>query len=273
VAEKNPRFFVWAAGLHLAEEARVRADFLKVPLRVSTEAPEGDWGALRVAEDGLSLMRSSGDGFFEVSVDFDGAALAARRKKGGSGELLFQAVGRVAKHPCILDVTAGFGRDAFLLASRGHTVTAVERHPILSLLWVEAMARKPWSPATARIIEERLSFIPTDSRYVLAARAKEDARPEVVYIDPMFPQRRKPSAKVKKEAQILQLLVGEDAPDAEELVGLALACATKRVVVKRPLHAPHLGPEPSEKVAGKAVRFDVYLCAQRAPEEIPQGQK
>jgi hypothetical protein len=37
------RAFVWAAGLHLADEARLRADFLDLPLRVSTAPPPG-WG-------------------------------------------------------------------------------------------------------------------------------------------------------------------------------------------------------------------------------------
>jgi 16S rRNA (guanine1516-N2)-methyltransferase len=71
----------------------------------------------------------------------------------------------------------------------------------------------------------------------------------------MFPPRRK-SAKVKKELQLLQLLAhGEDCG----LLEAALAAARK-VVVKRPVKAAPLSAlAPDYSLAGKTVRFDVYL--------------
>ena len=73
--------------------------------------------------------------------------------------------------------------------------------------------------------------------------------PHVCYLDPMFPPRTKSSA-VKKKMQLLQGLLGEGSEDADQegrveeeraLLHVALALAQRRVVVKRPIHAPPLG--------------------------------
>ncbi|HSD97968.1 MAG TPA: class I SAM-dependent methyltransferase, partial [Sulfuricaulis sp.] len=81
---------------------------------------------------------------------------------------------------------------------------------------------------------------------------------EVIYLDPMFPPKRKKSAAVKKEMRLLRDLVGDD-PDAKELLEISRHVALDRVVVKRPDHAPPLAPDPSMSLAGKLVRYDVYL--------------
>src|SRR5690606_28288555 len=102
----------------------------------------------------------------------------------------------------------------------------------------------------------RMHLVCEDSGHLLSRLDKESA-PDVFYIDTMFPERSK-SAKVKKEMQLFQLVVGEDA-DADELLELALGKARHRVVVKRPRHAPALGTgKPGLEFVGKSVRFDVY---------------
>jgi 16S rRNA (guanine1516-N2)-methyltransferase len=74
----------------------------------------------------------------------------------------------------------------------------------------------------------------------------------------MFPQRSK-SAKVKKDLQALQFLIGQD-PDTTELFEMAMLVATKRVVVKRPRKSPTLtNLKPSHTIEGSTIRFDVYL--------------
>ena len=81
--------------------------------------------------------------------------------------------------------------------------------------------------------------------------------PDVIYLDPMFPERMK-SALVKKEMRILHRLVGEDV-DADQLLAIALKRARKRVVVKRPRLAPTLiNVSPSFCVKGESIRYDVY---------------
>lgn len=84
-------------------------------------------------------------------------------------------------------------------------------------------------------------------------------RPQVVYLDPMFPHRNK-SALVKKEMRVFQSLVGAD-QDADDLLAPARRLATKRVVVKRPDYAPPLaGVATVNAVATKGHRFDIYAA-------------
>jgi len=96
--------------------------------------------------------------------------------------------------------------------------------------------------------------------------APEDQRPEVVFLDPMYPHRQK-SALVKKEMRLLRQLVGDD-EDASDLLVTALARARRRVVVKRPRLAPTLtGPAPGFQIIAPNTRFDVYPISRQRPAE------
>jgi 16S rRNA (guanine1516-N2)-methyltransferase len=89
---------------------------------------------------------------------------------------------------------------------------------------------------------------------------------DVIYLDPMFPERRK-SALVKKEMRIFQDILGTD-EDAATLLEQARAHCRSRVVVKRPSKAPVLGDsKPSYCVSGKSTRFDVYLAVSQHRDE------
>ncbi len=100
----------------------------------------------------------------------------------------------------------------------------------------------------------RLSLVHADARDWLADHSE---RPDVVYLDPMFPERGK-SAAVNKAMQFFQRLVGAD-EDAADLLAPALAAARHRVVIKRPARAPWLAErEPSYSLTGKSVRFDIH---------------
>lgn len=85
-------------------------------------------------------------------------------------------------------------------------------------------------------------------------------RPDVVYLDPMYPEEgRSKSALPKKTMQMFRRLLDGD-EDANELWEAAMKVALKRVVVKRPLHAPSLGTKkPNHSFEGKTARFDLYL--------------
>jgi 16S rRNA (guanine1516-N2)-methyltransferase len=84
-----------------------------------------------------------------------------------------------------------------------------------------------------------------------------EPKPDVVYIDPMFPASKK-AALVKKDMQAFHQVVGADS-DSDELLAAALAACEHRVVVKRPKKAPSLADTPPNfTIEGKAIRFDVY---------------
>lgn len=215
--------------------------------RLNLPTGKGDL-VLEYASGRLQLRDATPGAPGPICCDFQSAA-AENRRKAGKGLLIAKAIGvRPSYAPAVLDATAGLGRDSYALAALGCEVTAVERSPILAALLRDGLARAQGDPAVARI-----RFVEGD-----AAAAMAEGRYEVVYLDPMFPERRK-SAKVKKEMQYMQALLSHE--DGSELLQPALQCATRRVVVKRPAHAPLLKANPTHQYKGKTVRFDVYAIA------------
>jgi len=230
------------AVLAAAADARptALAERLALPL-VETES-----AALLLAygADGLEL-RAPGRRLTPLRVDFSHIG------QHGGGELLRAA--RVKARPArLLDLTAGLATDAFRLARAGFEVLACERVPVIHALVEDALSRAATIPAPGRL-ELRLG----DARSVLADPALP--APDVIYLDPMFPGEGR-TALPRRELQLLRELTGDDDTGAE-LLALARARARRRVVVKRPLHAPALAPEASLVFKGRAVRFDVYLIA------------
>jgi 16S rRNA (guanine1516-N2)-methyltransferase len=220
---------------------------------------------LRVSRNGLELLqpddpKCSG----AVRVDFT-AGRAAFRRKQQKKELLVRAVegkgGGINNASLkIIDATGGLGRDSFLLAAAGHQVCIFECQPVIAALLADGLARAGTHPETAKIAQ-RIRLIAKNAVNALEAvkaGGQEGQDVDVVYLDPMFPERRK-SALVKKELQLLQLLAHLDSAP-EQLLTAALQVATHRVVVKRPVKAPFLADcVPSHSLSGKTVRFDVYL--------------
>lgn len=189
-----------------------------------------------------------------VHIDFAAPAMEYRRK-GGHNELLGRAVGvKGDRKPAVVDATAGLGRDAFVLADLGCRVTLIERSPVLAWLLTEAVAAAAISASDhVREAAGRMRVIPADCR---SLNLDEGA---VLYLDPMFPERRS-SAAVKKDLSALQALHGDQDPEEDTLWAWAESQPVTRVVVKRPAKAPTLkATKPSHAIAGKAVRFDVYV--------------
>lgn len=194
-----------------------------------------------------------------VAVDFGSGALHYRQRD-NTPELLGKAVGGAVKRPLrIVDATAGLGTDAFVLASLGHEVLMCERDPVVVELLRHGLDRAQ-GREDARLAEVvgRLSLVPLDAR---ACDGERLQGVDVIYLDPMFPGRAK-SAAVKKEMALLQRLLAEvsTAQDADALLHWALQQDVARVVVKRPVRAASLASrEPSHRIQGKAVRYDVYV--------------
>lgn len=207
----------------------------------------------------LSLQQTGKGAPGPVRVDFGRAALDYRRRD-SSRELLGKAVGHSVKRPLrVLDATAGLGTDAFVLAHLGHEVLMCERDPVVAELLRNGLDAVPVreDPGLAGIVA-RLSLVPLDAR---ECGARELQGLDVICLDPMFPGRVK-SAAVKKEMALLQRLVGDasTAGDADALLQWALQQDAARVVVKRPARAASLASlQPSHRIEGKAVRYDVYV--------------
>ena len=160
--------------------------------------------------------------------------------------------------PVAVDATAGLGEDALLLAAAGFEVLLFESDPVIAALLADSLRRASASDASAlREAAERMRIAGEDSVAGLPALTEElTAPPDVVYLDPMFPERRK-SAAVKKKFQLIHHLE-RPCEDEEALVRAALAANPRKIVVKRPLKGPVLaGVKPSYALAGKAIRYDV----------------
>lgn len=194
----------------------------------------------------------------DISVDFSSGRASHRRLYGGGkGEAIAKAVGLHKKSTLtVLDATAGLGRDSFVMASIGATVLMVERQPIVAALLYDGLRRAKLDSHLALWLPQRLQLLHCSAAQALTEQAAVD----VVYLDPMFPAREK-SALVKKEMRAFHHVVGDD-NDADDLLPLALALATKRVVVKRPVQAEFLAnTAPTMSLTGKSNRFDVYVNA------------
>ena len=188
--------------------------------------------------------------------DFVGGAVNHRlRFGGGRGQDLARAAGlKPGVNPHIIDATAGLGRDAFLLASLGAKVTLIERSPFMYHLLKEGMDRARDTGGITSDVIGRMRLIKGDSITLLPGLA-----PEIIFVDPMHPTRQK-SALVKAEMRQIREIVGVD-EDQYELMRVALANASKRVVLKWPAKAaPMAGLLPcSHQIIGKSTRYDVFM--------------
>jgi len=231
-----------------------RAQALALALNIErTLTPTDAAYCLMLTPEHLSLKNMQ-DNSLPLLIDFTHPSITYRRKLASlKKEKLARALG--LKHgasPSIIDATAGLGLDSFILASLGFKVTLCERSPIIHALLTDGLARARAHPDLAPIVH-RLELQLCD-----ASQWLQDTSAELVYLDPMFPTKSK-SALAKKEMRMFSDIVGLD-EDADLLLQRSLACATHRVVVKRPLAASYLAEKtPSFSQSGRSCRFDIYL--------------
>lgn len=203
---------------------------------------------------GVGLHLGSLANFKPLVIDFEQVAVRQRLLRGGrQKEAVARAVmAGLPDGALVFDATAGLGRESMILAHAGANVLSFERQlPIWCIL----------HDGLLRAGRSRFYPFPVPTLHPLGTikdyRGTE--RPEVIYYDPMFPE-RSGSAQVKKDMHIFQEVIGADT-DNEDFLRAALTLATRRVVVKRPDYAPPLsypGIELSYSVDGGQCRFDCY---------------
>ena len=178
-------------------------------------------------------------------------------------EPLMKAVGANKNYQLhVIDATAGWGTDAFLLASFGCHMTLIEADPLVGVLLADGLRR--WRG------EEKqhplpINLVRGDAVDIITKLTSADL-PDVIYLDPMFPKRQK-TALVKKNMAFLQQWLDKTVePYAETLLlNTARQYTKKRVVVKRPQSAPYLANlKPNGTIATKHHRYDIYMPLQRS---------
>lgn len=201
-----------------------------------------DGEAIRFVEQGASKP---------IAIEWTQGKLAHRwQQTRWRQERLIKATG-IMKKPIetVADYTCGFGQDTMILLASGVEVTAYEREPAILLMLIDAQSRLSLSHPE---LAEKLHLKLLDAQH-------SELQPDVIYIDPMFPEKR--SALSQQPMQILQTLNGGESMDAAALINHALMKARQRVVVKQPLKAKPIADigKPSYQVTGKTIRFDVFL--------------
>ncbi len=199
-------------------------------------------------------------------IDFIQDATHYRRRNPlGRNDLLAKALGWSKGNRQVIDATLGLAEDAVFMAQLGFIVTGIEQNPYLYRVLAQSLQQaKGWLNESFVNKNEfqyldRLYWLNGDSIQLLPEIKDAD----VIYLDPMFPEKKK-SSLPRKEMQIFKSLIGE--PQNEiQLLEVALSVAKDRVVVKRPLKGPAIGSEESKpkhrithSFLGKAIRYDMY---------------
>jgi len=233
-----PEIFIHASDELSLPMARQLAETTGLPM--SETQPTG-W-QLRVSKNQLALVRTDG---VSVNVDFiNGKANRRAREPNLKKQPLARALGVHKRSSAIssgadtppnnamlsvIDATAGFGTDAWMMAAMGCSVTLLEQSPVLCALLEHALIAAK-SNATSANTANQLELMNTNAIDYLQNRTTAQA--DIVYLDPMYPITRK-QALVKKGMQLLHELIGPD-DNSATLLHAALCKASYRVVVKRP---------------------------------------
>jgi len=243
------------------------AKSLRLPLLV--DAPDAQY-LLHQNINRLELLNANEPKTKSICVDFETGKTQHRRLYGGGkGQDFSKALG-LQKFPeaTIIDATAGLGGDAFVMATLGCRVTMLERNTIVQQLLSDGLARADSSDnSDVQAIATRMRLVQQHSIAYLEM-LEVDEYPQLIYLDPMFPQRDK-SALVKKEMRFFHDIVGKD-EDSAELLEVALTRAIERIIVKRPVKAETLNSrKPDFDIRGKTVRYDIYLGCRHLANQRP----
>ena len=229
------------------------AEKLGVPLyqSLNSENPEEfflTWrdGCLKLLD--RELIKKGG-----LTVDIDPRNGEQRSWPAPKDGALAQALGR--KTRTVVDATTGWGQDSLHIFRMGYELLCIERSPVMAELLADGFARLAQQDWMQRLNLEPPRLLQGNAINLLAGL---ESSPDCIYLDPMFPPKRKKSALAKKSMMVLRDLLGDD-QDKDQLFEAALNAAGKRVVVKSPDYAEPLGGKPSQSFQGKLLRYDVYL--------------
>ncbi len=238
------------------------ANHLKVEqIRKLEEVSKNDL-VLLYDKEGLSLV----GGKLRLQADFNNMLprvkddmwqneLIARAAKIKEGESNLKA----------MDATAGFGEDSLILAAAGYEVMLYEKDPVIAALLKDCLIRARKIPEIKDMVM-RMKLVEGDSIEAMLnmAELKKDETkvvadmPDLIYLDPMFPERQK-SSKIKKKFQLIQKL---ERPcfNGEEMVNAALSLNPKKILIKRPMKAETLGDRtPEFSYKGTSIRYDCFM--------------
>ena len=145
----------------------------------------------------------------------------------------------------ILDCTAGFGRDSFLLDSMGHDVTMIENSPIVAMLLKNALRR-------SNNINIKL-FFGNAYDYMKHSNEKYD----YIYIDFMFEKLKNKSLSSKNDETLKMISFNDN--DKNKIIQLAQTVSNKKVIVKEPRNTVSGILKPNYIIKTKLLKYNIYL--------------
>lgn len=188
-ATTNPRFIVLLTAVESAAEA-----YESVELVV-----ERDTIAVKVADH---IAKKP----FSVDFSIYRHRLHRIQHNQWEGEFLLQLIGKQERYQ-IVDATAGFGRDSFLLAAAGHRIIAHEANPLIALLLYAGLS-KHYADDRVNKACQHITLVAShaqDSELLSIVNETVDET-TICYLDPMFHTDKTLSLKNEKFAQVLQAL-------------------------------------------------------------------
>jgi len=191
-----------------------------------------------------------------LKIDFQSSAFEKKLKSAHLGSQPLKKAALLRGKPCrLIDGTAGFAEDSFLLAEWGFEVMSFERNHEVGLQIKNAIAKLGNEDRAFELLESGKIKFYFEDFYTFCKR--EHLHCEVLYLDPMFPVSNKSALSEKKVVE-LRKLVGEELEPLEKILKKGLEIATSKVLLKRPLSAP-VEFQAQHVFKGSSVRYEVYL--------------
>ncbi|MCP4485868.1 MAG: class I SAM-dependent methyltransferase [Gammaproteobacteria bacterium] len=208
--------------------------------------------------DGIEIVWA--DASQSISFVHSFSRAASYQRLGSTNQAILKACNNKQRSiKTVLDLTAGWGIDSFILARRGKQVTLLEQNEVVFSIVSQSLANALLQKHT-EIAAQQIKALRINSLDFLNS-LDNNSEYDCIYLDPMFPAHRS-TAKPSKEMQLLQKLTNN--LDIEACFELALTKASNRVVVKRPVKSAPFVDKPADLTyREKTIRFDVYLTAGR----------
>jgi len=220
------------------------AERLKIPI---VDTPTESAAMLENIHGVWQIRLKTAQGWMRYRPDFSIAPTKQHQSR--ANHPLLRAVQAPKQAPPIqvLDATAGWGRDACLMAQHQCQVLMVEQNPVVHFLLQQALntvsTECPLQPQNL-ILGNALETINAQQRLF-----------DVIYLDPMFGWENK-SARPAKDMQVLHRITHNTS--MQSLAQAALGVC-RRLVVKRDAKAQALLEGAHHNITEGVVRYDVYL--------------
>ena len=195
-------------------------------------------------KDRIELINASYKEAVSISIDFLDEAINNKIKSRLSGKKdIFSKLFPI-KNSTLLDCTAGYGRDSYVLRSMGFNITMIENSPIMSLLLNDALKKLKLSNFKM-YHGNSYDYLNHSEKYY-----------DYIYIDFMFDKLKKNSLSSKNDETLKLISFQEN--NKNNLIRLAIKKANNRVVVKEPKYSLSNILKPEYTIKTKLLNFNIY---------------